>query len=74
MKKIEIEITDEEYEGLKELAKEKSELLTNVYEFKYVVKVEDILTQFVSDITRSERSAGSDERYISEQWFDRSTF
>lgn len=47
---ISIDITDEEYEALKDIA------------LDYDTTVNRLLSQFIADITCSERSGGSDER------------
>lgn len=67
MKRITIELTDEEYEGLKLFAEYKSDII-------YKVKPKNILVQFVADLTASDRSGGSDERDFAESWFNRSSF
>ena len=57
--KITIELTQEEWLGLRALAIQKN------------TKPEKIPQQFVSELTGSLRSRGSDERDFAENWFNR---
>lgn len=81
MKTIKIELTEEEYECLKDRAEclsrwmLKNDLFLQVEEKKnWKVTPKRIIEQFVSDLTCSERSGGSDERDLANEWFDRSRF
>lgn len=62
MKYLRIEITEEELEGLKEKAK------------CYETSPRKLVEQFVSDLTWSERSGGSDERGYADDWYSRSRY
>lgn len=74
MKEIRIQITDEEYKELKDIAEILSEELSEEYEAKYTVKLNRIVQLFISDLTRSENNGGSDERHLAYAWFSRSHF
>ena len=74
MKEIRIQITDEEYKVLKEIAEKLSEELSEELEAKYAVKPNRIVQQFISDLTESENNGGSDERHLAYAWFSRTHF
>lgn len=67
MKEIRIKVTDEEYE----LMQEKAEYMSTD---DYKVTANRILQQFVSDLTASNQSGGSDERDLADNWYYRSKY
>lgn len=60
--RIKVDITREEYEALFNRAKCND------------TTVNMILSQFIADLTCSDRSGGSDERMYAEAWFSRSVY
>ncbi|MGN0805003.1 MAG: hypothetical protein ACI4MS_06440 [Candidatus Coproplasma sp.] len=74
MKQIRINITEEEYRILKGIAEELSESLTVDLKEKYTVTPNRIIQQFISDLTESKNSGGSDERDFANNWFSRSYY
>lgn len=59
-KRLNLDITEEEYAELKVLAKESN------------VSVSDIISTYVHDLVCSNRSGGSDERLFASDYFNRS--
>ncbi len=74
MKTIKIELTEEEYECLKDHAEYLSIWLAAnfVSDENWKVTPRRIIEQFVSDLTCSDRSGGSDERDLASDWLYRS--
>jgi predicted DNA-binding ribbon-helix-helix protein len=62
MKRISIDINDEEYAQLKRIAEWRE------------VSVATLLGYFVQDLTDSDRRGGSDEHYRALDWLDRVMF
>jgi hypothetical protein len=59
MKRLNVDITEEEYERLKEIAQDQES--TVAY----------LLGCFIADLTRSDNSGGSDEREYANDWLYR---
>lgn len=74
MKTLTIQLTEEEYEWLADLATSQTEYSRNVNPTFPKIPPRRIVEQFVSDLTCSDRSVGSDERDLAQQWFDRSQY
>lgn len=71
MKSLTIQLTDEEYDRLKEKALNLSD------DFEAIgIKITPrrIIEQFVSDLTASERSGGSDEHDFAYDWYNLSKY
>ncbi len=60
--RIGIDLTSDEYQKLRDLAND------------YNTNVNALLSQFIADLTSSERSGGSDERYLASDWLSRSQY
>ena len=67
MKEIRIKVTDEEYELMQLKAEDVSTKSKKITPNR-------ILQQFVSDLTASDQSGGSDERDYAYYWFERSVY
>lgn len=60
--RIGIDLTSDEYKKLRDIAND------------YNTNVNALLSQFIADLTSSERSGGSDERYLANDWLSRSQY
>lgn len=60
--RIGIDLTSDEYAKLREIAS------------LYDTNVNGLLSQFIADLTVSDRSGGSDERYLASDWLSRSSY
>lgn len=61
-RRITVELTDEELFKLRQLSEIRE------------TTVNKLLSQFIADLTYSDRSGGSDERAIADEWLSRSIY